>query len=130
MYRLERREREQSIRLREEERTSERLRLELTDQEELLRELDAARRELADARDQQGALAALRQRAAELQLNERRLRERCEELEQTESTLQDQLNRTQKTHSHRSGSWSLGSSECDSPSGVFPPWQTFVMFQG
>ena len=51
VYRLERREREQSIKLREEQRAAEQLRIELRDQEELLRELDSARSQLAAAWD-------------------------------------------------------------------------------
>ncbi|KAF0306761.1 hypothetical protein FJT64_021811 [Amphibalanus amphitrite] len=91
VYRLERREREQSIKLREEQRAAEQLRIELRDQEELLRELDSARSQLAAAAEQPAALAALQQRVTELQRSEQRLRARVEELEQAEQALNEQL---------------------------------------
>lgn len=101
VYRLERRERELSIRLREEERAAEGLRHELRDQEELLRELDGARRELGSATEQLTALAALRQRAAELQQSEEFLRGRIEELEQAELSLQETLRGVKTAQAHK-----------------------------
>ncbi|XP_037091137.1 myosin-9-like [Pollicipes pollicipes] len=101
VYRLERRERELSIRLREEERTAEGLRHELRDQEELLRELDGARRELGAATEQLAVLAALRQRSAELQQSEEFLRGRIEELEQAELALQETLRSVKTAQAHK-----------------------------